>query len=91
MCRVKEGAEIKTAADLQNLVTSVILRQNKPFSIQDVCCRIIDKAIGSKLNNEEEIRKRCYETISALYLIDCINSMGDDEYKLTMTFPSTNK
>lgn len=91
MCRIKEGADIRTAADLQNLVTSVILRQTETFSIQDVCLRIKDKATGSSLDNLEEINKRCLETISALYLIDCIRNTGENEYKLTMTFPSTSK
>lgn len=91
MCRVKEGADIVTVADLQNLVTSVILRQTSTFSIQDVSTRVRDKAVGSQLCDLEEINKRCKETVSALYLIDCINSMGDDKYKLTMTFPSTAK
>lgn len=88
MCRIKEGADIKTTADLQNLVASVILRQTTDFSLEDVCHRVEIKAEGSQLNNSKEILKRCSETISALYLIDCIRSIEKNRYKLTMTFPA---
>lgn len=91
MCRIKEGANIKTAADLQNLVASVILRQTTAFSLEDVCHRVATKAEGSELNNSNEILKRCSETISALYLIDCVRNIDDNRYKLTMSFPSTSK
>lgn len=88
MCRIKEGANIKTEADLQNLVASVILRQTTAFSLEDVCNRVETKAVGSQLNNSKEIMKRCSETISALYLIDCIRNIENNRYKLTMTFPA---
>ena len=78
-------------SSISSLPKSLILRQTETFSIQDVCLRIKDKATGSSLDNLEEINKRCLETISALYLIDCIRNTGENEYKLTMTFPSTSK
>lgn len=91
MCRIKEGADIRSFADLQNLVTSVILRQTTTFSLKDVCERIQEKATGSSFDGTEEITKCCLETISTLYLIDCVSDIGENKYKLTMTFPSTFK
>ena len=36
MCKVKEGKDVKTKGDLQNLVTSVILRQTSEFTVDDI-------------------------------------------------------
>lgn len=72
MCRIKEGAAVISNADLQNLVTSVILRQTFTFFAQDICTKAQGKLIGSKFEQSVEVNKRCEETISTLYSIDCL-------------------
>lgn len=88
MCRLKEGSDIKTYADLQNLISGIILRQTTEFSLEEICRQVESKANGFHLNDSGEIHKRCTETLSALYSIDCIKCMGDDKYKLAIGFPS---
>jgi len=90
MCKVKEGVAVKTVGDLQNLVTSVILRQTSAFSIEDIYRATRDKLNGSLYDNEEDVKKRCEETISTLYLIDCLRNVGSERYSLAMSFPSVN-
>ena len=88
MCRVKDGANVISNADLQNLVTSVILRQTSTFSAEDICAKIQGKLIGSRFKDSIEVSKKCEETISTLYLIDCLRTTESGKYKLVMTFPS---
>jgi len=90
MCKIKEGVAVQTIGDLQNLVTSVILRQTSSFSVEDICAATTEKLKGSLYNNEADVKKRCEETISTLYLIDCLRSVGNKHYSLAMSFPSVN-
>ena len=88
MCRIKEGADVVSEADLQNLVTSVILRQTSAFSAQDICAKIRDKLTGSRFKDSDEVNERCDETISTLYSIDCLRITEAGRYKLAMSFPA---
>lgn len=90
MCKIKEGIAVKTTGDLQNLVTSVILRQTSTFSVEDICEATRKKLSGSSYDNESDIKKRCAETISTLYLIDCLRDVGNGRYSLAISFPSVN-
>lgn len=91
MCNVREGADVRTKGDLQNLITSVILRQTSTFSFADIYQAANRKLAGSEYQNRQEIEKRCKDTISALYLMDCLKSEGKGQYSLAMSFPSVNK
>lgn len=91
MCKVKEGADVQTKGDLQNLITSVILRQTSMFSSEDIYQAANTKLVGSGFQNCRETEKRCKDTISALYLIDCLKSEGKGRYSLAMSFPSVNR
>lgn len=91
MCRVREGADVISKADLQNLVTSVILRQTSTFSAKEISDRIRLKLEGSRYYDSHEVEERCRETISTLYTINCILSVEKGRYKLAMSFPSVVK
>lgn len=88
MCRVKEGAAVNSNADLQNLVTSVILRQTSVFSASELCHTVREKLKGSSYLNSPEVEKKCKETISTLYSMNCLKNVESDKYKLSMSFPS---
>lgn len=91
MCRVKEGAAVVTNGDLQNLVTSIILRQTSTFSIQDISSNLQNKLVGSCFYNSLEAQRRCNETIATLYSIDYLCAVDTGRYKLSMSFPSVTR
>lgn len=88
MCRVKVGADVSSSSDLQNLVTSVILRQTSVFSIADVCEKIEDHLNGSRFSHSPEIELQCKNTISTLFSIESIRMVTPGCYKLAMSFPA---
>jgi len=89
MCRVRVREDVESKADLQNLITSVILRQRSPFSIQDILDNTKNQLIGSHFEDSDDITKQMIEdTITELNLIDCVRSIGNKKYKLTMSFPA---
>lgn len=90
MCNVKEGKEVKTKGDLQNLVTSVILRQTSEFSVDDIYNGTLARLVGSDFYDSLEVKQRCEDTIGTLFSIDCLDVVGHGKYKLHMSFPSVN-
>lgn len=91
MCRVKEGAAVVTSADLQNLVTSTILRQTSIFSSEDICADLQSKLEGSQFLGKPEVRRKCDETIATLHSVDYLRAIDATRYKLTMAFPSVTR
>ncbi len=88
MCRVKEGVAVVTNGDLQNLVTSIILRQTSVFSSQDIVATLQNKLVGSQFHGSPEVQRRCDETIATLYSVDYLQAIDTGRYKLSMSFPS---
>lgn len=88
MCNVKEGKDIKTKGDLQNLITSVILRQTSEFTVDDIYNDTLARLVGSDFSNSLEVKQRCKDTISTLFIIDCLDVVEHGKYKLHMSFPS---
>lgn len=88
MCNVKEGKDIKTKGDLQNLITSVILRQTSEFTVDDIYNDTLARLVGSDFSNSLEVKQRCKVTISTLFIIDCLDVVEHGKYKLHMSFPS---
>ena len=90
MCNVKEGKDVKTKGDLQNLVTSVILRQTSEFTVDDIYNGTLARLVGSDFYDSLEVKQRCEDTISTLFIIDCLDVVGHGKYKLHMSFPAVN-
>lgn len=94
MCKVKTGTDVQTAADLQNLVTSVILRQVHPFSKDTIKEQVLSKLEGSEFSSDDEkktqVLKLCDRTLKFMVLSSSIRSKGmdDNRYRLTLSFPS---
>ena len=91
MCNVKEGAEVKTRADLQNLVTSVILRQTDVFTLDDIVKAANTRLYGSTYFKTKELEDRCADTVKTLFLIGSIDSTSKNNYKLAMPWPAISK
>ena len=91
MCNIKEGKDVKTKGDLQNLVTSVILRQMSEFSVDDIynCTRA--KLVGSVYYDSLEVKQYCEDTINTLFNINSLKSDGHGKYQLAMSWPAVNK
>ena len=88
MCNVKEGKDVKTKGDLQNLVTSVILRQTSEFTVDDIYNGTLARLGGSDFYDSLEVKQRCEDTINTLFIIDCLEVVEHGKYKLHMSFPS---
>lgn len=96
MCKVRTGADVQTTADLQNLVTSVILRQTQPFSKDTIKKQVLSKLAGSEFlsdgKKQTQVIKICERTLKLMVLSSSIKSKGmdDDCYRLALSFPSYN-
>ena len=96
MCKIKTGALVETDADLQNLITSVILRQTEPFTKETIEGQLLANLEGSAFSAEDEKReqaiKTCKRTLKFMMLSSSIRSMGvdDQRYRLALSFPSYN-
>lgn len=91
MCNVKEGKDVKTKGDLQNLITSVILRQTSEFSVDDIYNSTLARLTGSDYYDSLEVKQGCEDTIETLFIIDCLKSDGHGKYQLAMSWPAVNK
>ena len=87
---VKENSNVKTKADLQNLVTSVILRQTDDFTLEDIILSANLRLVGSTYYASEELKERCNDTLSTLYLIGSISGTPKGKYTLSMALPAVS-
>ncbi len=87
---VKETAAVKTSADLQNLITSVILRQADEFTLEDVVQAANLRLIGSTYYASQELTERCDDTLETLFLIGSISSTAKGRYRLCMSWPAVS-
>ena len=93
MCRVKEGTAVVSRSDLQNLVTSVVFRQMKPFSVNDVARITRQRLEGSIYLTEPlspEVEVRCRETVKTLFLANRLKATTTPGFfELSSHFPLT--
>lgn len=91
MCKVKTGEAVVRHADMQNLVTSVILRQKKLFTIPKLEQQVFEKLKGSSFGKgesyEDAVRKACRQTISYMEVSGSLYSENGKEYCLAIAFP----
>ena len=67
MCKVKTGKNVRTDRDLQNLVTSVILRQRRSFDRNEIVSQTKSKLRDSEMQlDNQEIEKMIYRTLGVL-------------------------
>ena len=69
MCNVKEGKDVKTKGDLQNLVTSVILRQTSEFTVDNIYNGTLARLIGSDFYDSLEVKQLCEEAAAFWHIL----------------------
>jgi len=87
---LKENEHVKTRADLQNLVTSVILRQTGEFTLDDVVRAANLRLVGSIYHESQELNARCDDTLETLFLIGSICHATKGRYRLCMSWPAVS-
>ena len=55
MSKVRTGSDVRNSADLQGLVTALILRQSTLFCAEDVVASANEKLDGSSYKNSQEV------------------------------------
>ena len=90
MINIKEGKDVQTKGDLQNLVTSVFLRQSTDFCQSDILSGLNKRLEGSEWFGNPEVETMVKETLHILFINDCLKNSdkGKGYYKLSMSFPS---
>ena len=88
MCNVKENADVKTKADLQNLVTSVLLRQTDDFTLEDIIQGANARLIGSSYYDSEELKARCADTLETFFGFNGIQRVAKGKYTLSLSWPA---
>lgn len=67
MCKVKTGKAIQTNRDVQNLITSVILRQKSDFSKNKIMMEMINKMQEAEMKIEEnQVEQMIMNTLGVL-------------------------
>lgn len=66
MAHVKMGRDVKTSGDMQNLVTSVILRSEGKFTLEEALTVINWNLTGSIYYKSEETEECLKNTLSTL-------------------------
>ena len=87
---IKENENVKTQADLQNIVTSVILRQTGEFNLDDVVHAANLRLVGSIYYESQELTERCDDTLETLFLIGSISHATKGRYRLCMSWPAVS-
>lgn len=86
----KENANVKTKADLQNLIASVILHQTDDFTLDDVVQATNQKLVGSPYYATEDLQSRCADTLHTLFVFNGIQSIGKDRYAPSTPLPAVS-
>lgn len=74
MCKVKTGRNVRTDRDLQNLITSVILRQRRSFDKNVIVTQTRNKLRDSEMQlDNQEIEKMISRTLG---ILECNGVVG---------------
>lgn len=93
MCKIKTGKQVESRLDLQNLVTSIILRQRGRFIKSDLYQALEKELRNSEFHNGKEKKKivadMCDETLKVLRLSDYVSyDRREKSYCLSVPFPA---
>lgn len=78
MCRIKCGEELKTEADLQNLITGVILRQQGMYKKSDIFRIVSLNCDNSPFSNYPKLNMNIQNTLNAFVrcqMIRCVDGV----------------
>ena len=90
MANIKTGAKVQNKGDLQNLITSVILRQTSTFSSNEIYEKVRENLKGSQYYNNSDLMKHCEDTIEKMFICDFLKRKANGIYILSMSFPALN-
>lgn len=95
MANIPMYSRVQTDGDLQNLVTGIILRQDKPFTNDEIIEQVTEKLHGSYFETEgEAVKQKVLRTIQYMWMGGCLRSFKFGEipirWRLTMSFPAYN-
>lgn len=80
MAIVKYGANIKNKGDLQNLITGLILRMRKPYTLDYMVILVAKYNKGSEVKvSKRELKEMVEETLDLFQRNDIVRCM-DGEY-----------
>lgn len=98
MANIRRNEEVRHRGDVQNLITSAILRQSDMFSKQDIYERVeqgLEKSGFAKdgvRRNEIDVKTMVDDTLNTLSIIGCVRYVSKQKkYELTMSFPAVNR
>lgn len=82
--RVKENANVKSRVDLQNLITSVLLKQTDDFTLEDIIHETNLRLVGSPFYASDEMKSRCSDILNTFFLFDNVQCVGLGKYVLSL-------
>lgn len=81
MCHVKTGTEITHIHDVQNMVTSYILRAKQPYTILSLSNKVKQSCIGCNIDiTDSQIRAMVRDTTIALLRARYISNVSGSYY-----------
>lgn len=87
---VKEKETIKSRAELQNLISSLILRQTDEFTLDDIIQNANLRLSGSSYYESEELKERCSDTLRRLLLMGNISITPSRKYVISTPLPAVS-
>ena len=97
MDNLPKGNTLKTHGDLQNVITGIILRQNKSFSKTDIYSQVEKWCENSVFDRKREdnlnvdMNQRIDDTLNILHTIGVVKvDVKTHKYELTIGFPAVN-
>lgn len=98
MANLPKGNTLKTLGDLQNVITGIILRQNKPFSKTDIYAQAkkwCEKSVFDRKREDRldvDVNQKIDDTLNTLHTIGALKvDVKTHKYELTIGFPAVNK
>ena len=87
---VKEKETIKSRAELQNLISSLILRQTDEFTLDDIIQNANLRLSGSSYYESEELKELCSDTLRRLLLMGNISITPSRKYVISTPSPAVS-
>ncbi|MGN1301886.1 MAG: hypothetical protein ACI4U9_05140 [Clostridia bacterium] len=95
---IRRHEEVRHRGDVQNLITSVILRQHTMFSKEDIYESVENNLERSDFGKdgarrkEIDVKMMVDDTLNTLSIIDCVRyDSKQHKYQLRGSFPAVNK
>ena len=88
MSKIRTGSDVRNSADLQGLVTAMILRQSAPFASDEIIDAVNGKLDGSAYQGNPEVIDCCRRSIALFCIEGILKYLGNKEYVVASAFPA---